>query len=859
MYAYHTFLARLKLWRSIELESEAKVLADRVRQNTKIYRTIIIAGHSEGGILGQAAVCELIDRDDRDTLAAIKGLLLFVTPEAGSLRVPWLLRWQKDARVLRPHSPLQRKIQQTFTERVVGDAEQARPGQFVIPTYAVVAAEDIWVDEFSSSLRIPRERINNVRASHTTVVKPRDKEDDTYLWIYEKLQAIVETAPDVATAAGVEGSLLPASWNPETTKICIPNNLPRLQPFFGRTEELKRIKDAIDPSFPTASVLIHGPGGRGKTSLALRAAYGCPPGQFERIIFVSVKDREMNDDGEQRLRGVILRGALQVLNEITRELGQPEITKTHEERRIRVLLEVLRTARVLLVLDNLESLSKRDRDQLLTFVNNLPQGCKAILTGRRRIGSGYALPMLERLTEDASLELIADLAKQNPLLAKTGKAERVALVTQIDGNPLLLRWTAGQLGRGSCRTITEALLFLRTCPPKNDPLEFIFGDLAQEFTRDETKILCALTHFGLPARVEHAAQATCLNEELVGTGLRTFANRSLVVPDRDEATYTIVPIVAEFLRKRSPAVIAETANKLQQRVYRLIIENGGSKRDGMRVLETAWPAVAAALPLFIAGPNDQLQAICDAIYPFLNFSGRWDELGVLNEKAEAKALAADDKEHAGWRAYHGGLVRHRRGEADRVMEFSIRAAEHWKDAPATSSGPGLAAHLRGLGYKLKGNYNAAIDSHEAALDHARRISPDSRQVAISLADLADAALSSGDSDVAERDLRDALRISKAIGDDQVIAGCMTRLARVVLHKTDCFAAESLAREALTASEELGRKEFIADNCHVLAKCLVAQGKIAEALPYARKAVEIYEPLDSPKLPNARETLRECGE
>jgi hypothetical protein len=51
---------------------------------------------------------------------------------------------------------------------------------------------------------------------------------------------------------------------------------------------------------------------------------------------------------------------------------------------------------------------------------------------------------------------------------------------------------------------SHALAFLRTCPPDNDPLEFIFGDLAKEFTADEEKVLCALTYFSLPAKVRQS-------------------------------------------------------------------------------------------------------------------------------------------------------------------------------------------------------------------------------------------------------------------------------------------------------------------------------------------------------------------
>ena len=298
-----------------------------------------------------------------------------------------------------------------------------------------------------------------------------------------------------------QSALLASSFDvrPSTTT---PNNLPRLQPFFGRAAELATIREALDPDSRTWGALIDGPGGMGKTSLAVRAAYDCPPGLFQRIVFVSVKDREMDDDGERPLGNLLVPGFLEMLNELARELGQPDIAKSPEDQRIRLLLDALRPAQALLILDNLESLPKTDRDQLFTFVKRLPPGCKAILTSRRRIGSGSEELILEKLDQDAALATLADLARRHPLLARTSEAERIALYTQTAGKPLLLRWVAGQLGRGSCRTFTDALAFLRTCPPDNDPLEFIFGDLAKEFTADEEKVLCALTYFSLPAKVE---------------------------------------------------------------------------------------------------------------------------------------------------------------------------------------------------------------------------------------------------------------------------------------------------------------------------------------------------------------------
>ncbi len=643
----------------------------------------------------------------------------------------------------------------------------------------------------------------------------------------------------------------------EGPRASIPNNLPSLQPFFGRAEELKTIREALDPENRTWGALIDGPGGMGKTSLAVRAAYDCPLGQFQRIVFLSVKDRELDEDGERKLTGFILPGLLEMLNELARELGRPEIAKAPEDQRIRLLLDALRPAQALLILDNLESLTKDDHDQLFTFVKRLPQGCKAILTSRRRIGSGSELLILEKLDEAAALETLADLARHNPLLAKTSEAERLALYTQTGGKPLLLRWVAGQIGRGSCRTFTDALSFLRNCPSDNDPLEFVFGDLAREFIAEETGVLVSLTYFTLPAKVEHIAELTGLSEEPVETALRTLANRSLVVPDQEERRFVLVPMVAEFLRRKRPEVVAETGSRLEERAYALIVENGYQKHDCFRVIEANWPTVAAALPLFLAGPNPRLQTVCAALVDFLDFTGRWDEWLSLEQQAEAKAVAAGDHDKAGWRAYQAGWVHNLRGQADEVLSWADRAEAHWYSAQSGARERALPIRLRGLGHQLKKDYPAAIANYREALELHRSLSAESDDVASVLNELADVEWFSGDLKATEGHYRESLRIARAVGNHEGVAVCTGKLAELALDRKDWLEAQTLAREALALAERVGRQELIAGDCRRLAKALVRQGNAAEALPFARRAVEIYTRLGSPNLEAARETLREC--
>jgi pimeloyl-ACP methyl ester carboxylesterase len=106
LYSYRTALGRLKFWKSTKIEAQAEILATRIRELQK-YKSIVLIGHSMGGILAKGAIAHLAKTNQKKVLKRLNGLFLMASPQLGSLKIPRLFRrLSPDAWVLAPHSDI---------------------------------------------------------------------------------------------------------------------------------------------------------------------------------------------------------------------------------------------------------------------------------------------------------------------------------------------------------------------------------------------------------------------------------------------------------------------------------------------------------------------------------------------------------------------------------------------------------------------------------------------------------------------------------------------------------------------------------------------------------------------------------
>lgn len=231
---------------------------------------------------------------------------------------------------------------------------------------------------------------------------------------------------DDAAVAAAETALKKRQGTPRVrTAVPVPAQLPRPAELVGRDNLVAELTGLLrsEPNPAMAVIVISGPGGIGKTALALRAAH---------------ESRDHYPDGqlhaEMRTGSGSAADISDVAAQFLRALGAPRVPETPAER-LAEYRTLLASRRVLIVLDD------ADGTQVSELTPASP-GCTVLVTARQRLpdiqGAHHVSP-LEPLDPPDATELFVRVVRDARVVIDNDPAALVRVVELCAGLPLALR------------------------------------------------------------------------------------------------------------------------------------------------------------------------------------------------------------------------------------------------------------------------------------------------------------------------------------------------------------------------------------------------------------------------------------
>ena len=213
--------------------------------------------------------------------------------------------------------------------------------------------------------------------------------------------------------------------------------------FVGRHNVLQQVEGAIEGPFPVISLV--GPGGVGKTALALKVAYQLLARedlQFDALVWVSAKASTLTATEIKRIEGAI-EDSVGVFNTIMSEF-EPNSMENPEDRTI----DLLSSFNILLILDNLETALD---ERLRMFIQKIPKGSKILITSRIGISAGDLSIQIPPLTMPESRIYFRKLAQAYDVeRLKTINSKTLdRYIRKMISNPLILKWFVTAVKAGS--------------------------------------------------------------------------------------------------------------------------------------------------------------------------------------------------------------------------------------------------------------------------------------------------------------------------------------------------------------------------------------------------------------------------
>ncbi len=631
--------------------------------------------------------------------------------------------------------------------------------------------------------------------------------------------------------------------------------LTRLSPLFGRDAEIVAVTARLrDPAVRIVSLL--GPGGVGKTRLALAVAHRLRPNFEHGVEFISLATATTSD---------------QALGEIAAALGVADSTDGSFESRLE---EALRDRHQLLVLDNLEQVA--DVGPAIARLLEASPDLKALVTSRiaLRIGgeqrysvAPLALPAdgetddLARFETNPSVALFMQRAQAvRPDIALTpSNAPVIAeICRRLDGLPLALELAAARLVALSPQALlaqlSDRLRMLgqgpTDAPARQQTMRAAIAWSYELLAPHQQAFFQALSVFPGSFSFELAQTVTAHLPIDPLDGLTAMIDASLVQPDpsvEEDRRYRML----ETIRSYGSELLADSPEQLlvweafatwmlQFGDQALAGLQGSNQQYWLLLLDAEIDNLRAVLRWFLdRGEHRRAQHLAGDIWRW------WDNRGRHIEATAwlSDALAGDDEPSLiRYEALYGLAMI---GESQGQLEEPARLVEEaYAVAEATGNRRiiGKALDARGMMSRAAGNYELARGFHEQALEIGRETGDLILQGG-ALNHLGAVAFTTADIETANRYFGQVVQVFTKLNHERFLCTALLNYGASYSELNRLDEAQRYAEASYVLSSRINEQRTLAMALINLAEVAERRGMYGEARAHLAKALPIFAAMD----------------